>query len=102
MERFLIIHMHIDNIIVEKINILLACQTHLSKSRVRYVASDTHDCVGSYAVFSHNCFSLCGSCPLSASITGRSGEERSQTERHRCSLWSVVFFDGRSEHNSQL
>lgn len=28
-------------------------------------------------VFSHNCFSACGSCPLSASITGRwRGEER--------------------------
>lgn len=49
--KALIIHVPIDNIIVEKINILWACQTHLSKPRVRYVASDTHDCVGSYAVF---------------------------------------------------
>lgn len=49
--KALVIHVHIDNIIVGKINILWACQTHLSKPRVRYVASDTHDCVGSYAVF---------------------------------------------------
>lgn len=49
--KALIIHVHTDNIIVEKINILWACQTHLSEPRVRYVASDTHDCVGSYAVF---------------------------------------------------
>lgn len=78
MERkALIIRVHVDSIIVEKINILWACQTHLRQPLVRCVASDTHDCVGSYAVFSHNCFSACGSCPLSASITGRwRGEER--------------------------